>query len=261
VLYWVDIPKGLLFRYDPATGKHGTVLTAGQIGGYTVQANGALLFFMEKGAVKLWKDAELQTVIESTPGEEKTRFNDVIADPEGRVFCGTLPTDDHKGSLYRLDTDGKMRKLLEGIRCANGMGFTPDKTGFYFVDSGTREVMLFDYGARTGDLGNRRVFVQLPESLGLPDGMTVDAKGFVWVAVWGGSCLVRYARDGKEDRRIYFAAKLVSSITFGGPDYKDAYVTSAGGDNRKDNGPAAGALFRVRPGVKGLPEYLSRIRT
>lgn len=260
VLYWIDIPKGLLFRYDPATGKHGTVLTTGQIGGLTLQTDGALLLFMEKGSVKLWKDGELRTLIESTPGEEKSRFNDVIADPEGRVFCGTMPTEEHKGSLYRLDTDGKLRKLLEGFACPNGMGFTPDRTGFYFVDSRTREVMLFDYEARTGDIRNRRVFVELPESLGLPDGMTVDSKGFVWVAVWGGSCLLRFAPSGREDRRIYFAARLVSSITFGGPDCRDAYVTTAGGDNRKDNGPAAGALFRVRPGVKGLPEYQSRIR-
>ena len=259
-LYWVDIPRGLLFRYDPATGKHETVLTTGQIGGCTVQPDGALLLFMEKGAVKLWKDGELRTVIESTPGEDKTRFNDVIADPEGRVFCGTIPTEDHKGSLYRVDTDGKVRKLLEGFGCPNGMGFTPDRTGFYFIDSPTREVMLFDYDQQTGDIRNRRVFVRIPESLGVGDGMTVDAKGFVWVAVWGGSCLVRYSPGGKEDRRIYFAAKLVSSITFGGADYKDAYVTTAGGDNRKDNGPAAGTLFRVRPGVKGVPEYLSRIK-
>jgi len=260
-LYWLDIPSGRLFRYDPATGAHETVLTTGQIGGCTVQEDGSLLLFMEKGAVKLWKDGALRALIESTPGEENGRFNDVIADPQGRVFCGTLPAGSHKGSLYRLDTDGKLRKLLEGFGCANGMGFTPDREGFYFIDSPTREVMLFDYKSATGDISHRRVFVQLPESLGVPDGMTVDAKGFVWVAVWGGSCLVRYAPSGREDRRIYFTAKLVSSALFGGRDYRDLYVTSAGGDNRKDNGITAGALFRVRPGVRGVPEFLSRVRT
>lgn len=258
-LYWVDIPKGILYRYDPASGKHGIVLQTGQIGGYTLQEGGGLLLFMEKGAVRLWKDGELRTLIESTPGEENGRFNDVIADPEGRVFCGTLPADGHPGSLYRLDTDGKLRKLLEGFGCANGMGFTPERDGFYFIDSSTREVMHFDYDSRTGAITGRRVFVNLPASLGVPDGMTVDAKGFVWVAVWGGSCLVRYSPEGREERRVYFTAKLVSSVTFGGSDLRDLYVTSAGGDNRRENGPAAGALFRVRPGVRGVPELFSRV--
>ncbi len=259
-LYWIDIPKGQLFRYDPSAGKHEVALQTGQIGGFTLQEGGGLLLFMEKGAVKLWKDGSLTTVRESTPGEEDSRFNDVIADPEGRVFCGTVAGGNHQGSLYRLDTDGTIHKLLEGFGCPNGMGFTPKRDGFYFVDSPSREVMHFDYDPRTGDISGRRVFVKLPESLGVPDGMTVDAKGFVWVAVWGGSCLLRYTPDGSEDQRIYFTAKLVSSVTFAGDDWRDMYVTSAGGDNRKENGPAAGALFRVRSGVKGVPEFFSRVR-
>jgi sugar lactone lactonase YvrE len=87
----------------------------------------------------------------------------------------------------------------------------------------------------------------------------VDAKGFVWVAVWGGGCVIRYSPKGTEDRRIYFTAKLVSSAAFGGDDMMDLYVTSAGGDDKKANGPGAGALFRVRPGVKGVPEFFSAI--
>jgi D-xylono/L-arabinono-1,4-lactonase len=258
-LYWLDIPKGLLFSYDPLEGRHETALQTGQIGGCTVQPDGALLLFMEKGAVRLWQGGALRTVIESTPGEENGRFNDVIADPEGRVFCGTVRSDGSRGCLYRLDTDGRVHRLLDGFGCANGMGFTPDHAGLYFIDSPTHEVSLFDYEVKTGALSNRRVFARLPDSLGAPDGMTVDAKGFVWVAVWGGSCLLRYAPSGREDSRIYFTARLVSSVTFGGDDYRDLYVTSAGGDNRKENGPAAGALFRVRPGVRGLPEHFSRL--
>ena len=258
-LYWVDIPKGLLFRFDPAARKHEQAFHAGQIGGFTVQSDGSLLLFMDKGAVKILRQGTLHTVHEYTPGEENSRFNDVIADPEGRVFCGTLPSDGHQGSLYRMDADGKLTKLAEGFGCANGLGFTPDCKGLYFVDSQPREVYLFDYERATGSISNRRVFARLPESLGVPDGMTVDAKGFVWVAAWGGSCVVRYTPDGKEDTRIYFTGKLVSSVTFGGDDYRDMYVTTAGGDNKKDNGPGAGALFRLRPGVKGRPEHLSRI--
>jgi len=258
-LYWVDIPKGLLFAHDPSTGKHRQVLQDGVIGGFTVQADGGLLLFMEKGAVKTLKDGRLATRVEETPGEEKSRFNDVIADPAGRVFCGTMPSEGRKGSLYRMDIDGKMTRLVEGIGCSNGMGFTPDRRGLYYTDSATREISLFDYDERTGGISGRRVFVRIPESLGVPDGMTVDAKGFVWSAVWGGSCVIRFSPSGREDRRIYLTAKLASSVTFGGEDCRDMYITTAGGDNKKKNGPGAGALFRVRPGIRGAPEFLSRV--
>ena len=259
-VYWVDVPKGDLYRLDPSTGAHDKVFQAGQIGGFTVQQDGSLLLFMENGAVKLLRGGQLSTVIESLPGEEGSLFNDVIADPEGRVFCGTLPAGDHKGSLYRLDPDRKITRLLTGIGCSNGMGFTPDRKGMYYVDSAAREVYLFDYDRSTGGISGQRVFLKLPESLGTPDGLTVDAKGFMWVAVWGGGCLIRFSPEAKEERRIYFTAKLVSSVIFGGSDCKDIYVTTAGGDNRAENGPSAGSLFRFRAGIKGVPEFFSRIR-
>lgn len=259
-IYWVDIPKGQMYRYDPMTHSHEpTFRYEGQIGGCTVQADGSMLLFVDRGGVRILDHGELTTLIDSTPGEEDGRFNDVIADPRGRVFCGTLPARDHTGSLYRLETNGTLTKLFGGVTCSNGMGFTPDRLGFYFVDSATHEVALFDYEESSGDISNKRVFARLPASLGLPDGMTVDAKGYPWVAVWGGGCLVRYTPDGKEDRRVYFNAKLVASVIFGGEDYMDTYVVTAGGENKKANGPGAGALFRMRTGFKGVAEFFSRV--
>jgi D-xylono/L-arabinono-1,4-lactonase len=259
-LYWVDIYRGLLFRFDPAAGTHEQAYRReGQIGGFTIQADGSLLLFMDRGAIGVLRGDVLTPIVESVPGEENGRFNDVIADPEGRVFCGTMPADGHLGSLYRLDRDGRLTKLVEGLSCSNGMGFTPDLAGMYHVDSMVRTVSLFDYDRATGSLSNRRQFARLPESLGVPDGLTVDAKGFPWVAVWGGGCLIRFTPDGREERRVYFTAKQVSSIAFGGEDYRDAYVTTAGADKRGELGPGSGALFRLRPGVKGVPEHPSRV--
>jgi D-xylonolactonase len=260
-LCWVDIPNGILYRFDPVTGTHEASRHDGQIGGFTIQEDGSLLFFMAKGAVKLLRDGRLQTVVEGMPGEEGSRFNDVIADPEGRVFCGTLPTGNRPGSLYRLDPDRTITRVLSGIGGSNGMGFTPDGKGMYHVDSAARTISLFDYDRSSGALSRQRVFLRIPESLGIPDGMTVDARGFVWVAIWGGSCLIRYSPDAREERRIYFTATRVSSATFGGDDGKDIYVTTAGGDNKAENGPGAGSLFRLRTGIKGVPELLSRIAT
>lgn len=258
-LYWVDIPNGRIFRYDPATDTHEQCYDGEVVGGFTVQADGALLLFMKKGAVKIWREGQLTTVVDEIPEERDSQFNDVIADPAGRVFCGTMPTKDRLGRLYRLDTDGTMTKLLDEIGCSNGMGFTLDRKKMYYTDSPKLEIYLFDYDGATGAITNQRVFVRTLEDEGVPDGMTVDAEGYVWSARWDGNCLVRYAPDGTEDRRIQFPAKKVSSVIFGGEDYMDIYVTTAGGDKKETDGPDAGALFRVNLGIRGVPEFRSRV--
>jgi D-xylonolactonase len=260
-VYWVDIPQGRLFRYDPASGKHEQVFEADRaIGGFTFQDDGAILLFMERGAVKILRDGELETILEEIPDERESRFNDVFADPEGRVYCGTMPTPQRPGRLYRLDPDRTLTLLLEGIGCSNGMGLTLDRKQLYYTDTTARDIYLFDYDQGTGAITNQRVFVNSSHEDGMPDGMTVDAKGNVWSARWDGYRLTQYSPDGRELQRIQFPAKKVSSVIFGGPDYTDMYVTTAGGNNKEENGAAAGALFRLRLGVQGLPEYPSRIR-
>jgi sugar lactone lactonase YvrE len=259
-VYWVDIPTGRLFRYTPATGEHEQCFESPDaLGGFTIQEDGALLLFMARGAVKLWGDGELTTVIDEIPDEVTTRFNDVIADPEGRVFCGTTPTQSRLGRLYRLDPDRTLTKLLDGIGVSNGMGFTPDLRHLYYTDSPTRNIYIFDYDRATGNISNQRVFVQTPEGEGVPDGMTVDADGYVWSARWDGGVLVRYTPDGVEEWRIAFPAKKVSSVTFGGLDYTDIYVTTAGGDQKATEGQGAGALFHLRLGIQGKAEFRSKI--
>ena len=264
-LYWLDIPNGELLRYDPATDEHERCYEADAIGGFTIQKDGSLLLFEDAGKVEIWRDGTTETVIEEIPEERDTRFNDVIADPEGRVFCGTMPSDDHLGGLYRLDPDGTITKVLDGLQIPNGMGFTPNRSGFYFNETEAESVYRFEYDAGTGEISNRDVFVDTTDEEGSPDGMTVDADGYVWTAYWNGGCLVRYTPDGEEDRRIDFPARKVSCVTFGGKGYEDAYVTTALGPgegeprSREEEGDGAGALFRFSPGVAGRPEFRSDV--
>ena len=105
-LYWTDIETGRMFRYDPASRKHEQFYSGEVVGGFTIQADGALLLFMARGAIALWRDGKLSYVVKEIPEERKSRFNDVIADPAGRVFCGTMSTKERSGRLYRLNTDG-----------------------------------------------------------------------------------------------------------------------------------------------------------
>jgi D-xylonolactonase len=130
----------------------------------------------------------------------------------------------------------------------------------YYTDSPKQAIYRFDYEEQTGEISNRRVFIEIPASLGQPDGMTVDSEGYLWSAIWDGSCLIRFSPEGKEVLRLTFPAKKVSSVIFGGPEYEDVFVTTAGGENRAEEGPGAGAVFHFRPGVRGAPEFRSRIK-
>ena len=258
-VYWADIPKGRIFRYDPASGEHGKVFEGGEVGGFTIQSDGSLLLFMDRGAVASLRDGNLEYHIREIERERETRFNDVIADPAGRVFCGTMPSSDHLGSLYRLDVDGSITRVLGDIGISNGMGFTPDARQMYYTDSPSHNIYVFDYDIDTGELTNQRVFVNTGENDGIPDGMTVDAEGYVWSARWDGSSLVRYSPSGEQVDRVWFPARKVSSVIFGGEDYTDMYVTMAGGEDKRGEGPGAGCLYRLNLGARGKPEYVSKI--
>ena len=267
-LYWVDIAKGQIFHYDPATGEHGLFYEAEQmVGGFTFQEDGALLLFMEKGAVAVLRAGELDYLIDGVPAEDENRFNDVIADPAGRVFCGTMPLDSRRaieggerfGTLYRLDTDGSITPLFGECGIANGMGFTADQRNMYYTDSMDYTIYVFDYDQRTGEIANKRPFVETGAESGAPDGMTIDAEGHLWSARAGGSALYRYTPEGIEERSIPFPTKLVSSVGFGGVDLTDIYCTTIGEGNTAEHGPGAGALFRLQLGIKGVPEFYSRV--
>jgi D-xylonolactonase len=268
VVYWVDIPNGDLFRYDPVPDDHERVLGYdGAIGGFTMQEGGELLLFCDRGRVQPWdRESGLgEPVVESTDGEEDSRFNDVIADPRGRVFAGTMPSGGAGGTLYRLDTDGSLATVETDVGISNGMGFTPDRHGLYHTETEADAIYEYDYDQATGEVSNRRVFVDTSDVEGSPDGMTVDAEGCVWSAFWNGGRLARYDPEGTELKRVEFPARKVSSVTFGGPDYDTAYVTTALGPGegdaggRESEGAGAGALFATDLGVCGVPEFRSRI--
>lgn len=280
-LYWVDIPDGELYRYeapvdstdDPAAdltlGSDESVLSIdGAIGGFTIQESGALLLFCDGGAIRPWsRDGGLgEPIVEEIPAERDSRFNDVVADPRGRVLGGTMPSPNGEpGALYRLDVDGTLATALGKAALPNGLGFTPDRRHCYFTETQAGRIDRFRYDQATGALTDRETFLDTSDVSGHPDGLTVDAEGCVWSAFWDGGRIARYSPDGTELRRVEFPAKKVSSISFGGPNYDTAFVTTALGPGegpagtRDEEGDGAGAVFAVDLGVKGVPEFRSRI--
>ncbi|MEY7848503.1 SMP-30/gluconolactonase/LRE family protein [Natrarchaeobius sp. A-rgal3] len=260
-LYWVDIPAGELYRYDPGRDEYELAYeTDGTpLGGYTIEEDGALLLFTHGTVSRLEPgDDVAEPVVEI---DAETRFNDVVADPEGRVFCGTMPGDDELGDLYRLESDGTASVVVDNVDIPNGMGFSRDLETFYFTESEAHTVYAFDYDRETGALSNERSFLETTEGDGVPDGMTVDADDHVWSARWGGGRVVRHDPDGREVDAVELPARKVSSVAFGGPTYEDLYLTTALTDgDRAEEGDGAGAVFRVPDvGVSGVPEFRSRI--
>jgi D-xylono/L-arabinono-1,4-lactonase len=260
-VYWTDIPGARIYRFDPATDETTVAYSGDIVGGFTLQADGSLLLFGAGGKISQLRHGEVAVALRSIPAEQNTRFNDVIADPAGRVFCGTMPTKERSGRLYRLGHDLTLAEVVSGVGISNGLGFSPDHKTLYYTDSDpAREIYEFDYSEDTGEIGNRRVFAKVSEGNAVPDGLTVDAEGRIWSARWDGGCVVRYSPDGREVGRLHVpGAVKVSNITFGGEGYLDMYITTAGGDDRGANGTDAGALFRARTGVRGVPEFRSRI--
>jgi len=187
--------------------------------------------------------------------DPSTRMNDGKVDPAGRFWAGTMARDERPGagSLYRFDADGSVTRHLGGLTISNGLDWTADGRTMYFVDSPTQRIDAISFDAAAGALGERRPFAAVDPSLGLPDGLTVDADDHVWVAVWGGWCVLHLDPSGREVGRLAVPAAQPSSVAFGGPDLGDLFITTAteGLQVPDPSQPDAGSLFVCRPGPQG----------
>lgn len=184
----------------------------------------------------------------------QVRMNEGGCDPDGRFYCGSMAYDQHAGagSLYRLDPDGTTTVVVSGVTISNGLEWSPDGSRAYYNDTPTGRVDVFDYDRDTG-LTARRPFVAIPEDAGHPDGLTVDADGGVWVALYGGGAVHRYSPEGRLDEVIEVAARNVTACTLGGADLDQLYVTTSREGLEDDEEPIAGSLFRAAVGVRGRP--------
>lgn len=190
---------------------------------------------------ELWTDADV-------------RMNDGGCDPQGRFYCGTttLAGIPGKGSLYRLDPDGRVSVVVPGVTVSNGLGWSPDGATAYYVDSDTQRVDAFDYEPQRV-LSARRPLVRIDAAAGIPDGLTVDADGHLWLALFGGGAIRRYTPDGRLDGTVELPVTRVTACTFGGPRLDQLYITTSRLGLDHEGEPEAGAVFRADVGVAGLP--------
>ena len=251
-LYWTDIPAHRVHRMT-GDGTH-TEWDAGLPVGAVVPRAGGGLVLAAKGGFMAMDPAtgDLSMLAAVEPGIPGNRMNDGACDRAGRFFAGTMAEDESPGAgaLYLLAADHHVTRLVTGVGISNGIGWSPDDRHMYYIDSLTYRVDLFDYEPGTGAIGNRRTFVSLGAGGVVPDGMTVDSEGGVWVAVWGGSEIRRYAPDGRLDLNVAVPADNVTCCAFGGPDLRTLYITTAAGPGR-----SAGALFSCQVAVAGQPAH------
>lgn len=270
-LYWTDC-VGLKFqRLDPASGRCEVLRTGLEIYGFRRNLPGGWVFTNTRG-VWTWDGVGDPQLIADQADGTRLQLNDCTADAVGRVLTGSFfydPTAEYEpGRLIRIDLDGTATVLDEGFDLSNGLGFSPDGRTLYFTDSVARRVFAYDYDVRAGSAQNRRVFVQIPREEGIPDGLAVDAEGFVWSAQWYGGCVVRYDPDGTVERRICVPAKQTSSAAFGGPELDQLFVTTAAKSEPMpvmppgydpDSGIIGGSLYRISTGVRGMPQGAANI--
>ncbi len=256
-LYFVDATAPAIHRLE-GDGTFRTWPLPAPIGSFAFRAKGGAVLALGPGfALFDFATGRLDWIARPEADQPENRFNDGAVDPAGRFWAGSMhaTTREATASLYRLDADRRVTRVLDGIRVANGIGWSPDGRTLYFTDSPTRCIFAFDVDA-TGAVSRRRVFARLADDAGYPDGLTVDAEGCVWSAHWRGARISRYRPDGGLERAIAMPVDRPTSLAFGGSDLGTLYITSARAGlsaEARTEQPLAGALFACRPGVRGLP--------
>jgi sugar lactone lactonase YvrE len=257
-LVWVDILPGVVHVVDPSSGSRILHVLGSPVGAVAPRAGGGWVAAVERGFLLL--DANWQpergviTVSGQGPG---TRFNDGGCDPGGRFWAGTLSYDGtaEVAALYRLDPDGSVHTVLSGVTNSNGIAWSPDGAQLYYVDTGRGSIDRLELDRGTGKVVDRHTIVNVPHSEGLPDGLTVDAAGSLWLALWGGACARSYAPDGQLLQVLELPVDLVTSLAFGGPDLHELFITTAREGQTPEQAaaqPLAGSVFRWRAEVPGL---------
>jgi sugar lactone lactonase YvrE len=257
-LYMVDIGSAeLLCLHENRV--ESLRVSPGRISAVFLTETTRLLCATDEGLVSLdTQSKECELIGEIERGWPGNRTNDGKCDPSGRPWIGTMDASEsrYSGALYRMDRGASATRMLDGIGVSNGLDWSPDAKILYYTDSMRRLIWRFPFDRQTGALGAKELFVTVPEDQGCPDGLAVDSQGFIWSAHWDGWRITRYDPQGAIDRVLWLPVPRVTSLCFGGADYRTMFITSAriglSIDALKD-APLSGALFTYEPGVAGRP--------
>jgi sugar lactone lactonase YvrE len=265
-LYWIDIQEKEIHRLHPGSSTHETFKLPDIVTSIALRASGGLALTLKRNFAFFDPDTQDLTLgpeVESEGKDQRfknNRFNDGKCDFQGRYFSGTMNSkdwDQPSGHLFCYEKDKAPRAVLSEVICSNGMGWSPDGKTMYHSESFRYAIFAYDFDTATGNLSNRRLFAEIDrKSGGFPDGMSIDSDGFVWSNIVGIGEIHRFDPQGRVERKIRFPVSRATDCTFGGPELKTLYVTSARETLTKDQlqkEPLAGSLFSIECEVSGLP--------
>lgn len=264
LLIWVDVYGQAVHRFDHSTGQPaGLWRYPDTVGNAAPRASGGLALALGAAVALTDKVGTIESRIE-LPGEpESHRANDGAVDPRGRLFQGTVSPAEPESpvaALHRVDGDGTARRVVDGVMISNGIGWSPDEATMYYIDTPTLRVDRFDYDPDTGEIEGRRPFIAFDGRTGAPDGMTVDADGCLWVAMYGGYQVQRFSPHGEQLETVVTpASPKTTCCCFGGPDLDTLYITTGRGalaGVSTEGEPNAGALFAADVDAVGVPANL-----
>jgi sugar lactone lactonase YvrE len=258
-LLWVDILGRAVHRFDPATGRDELRPAPDLVSLALPRAAGGVVVGLPDG-LHLLEDGVFAPLLPVEADLPANRTNDAACDPQGRLWLGTMALDERSptAALYRIDADLSLTTVLSGTTISNGLGWSPARDRFYFIDSPTMRIDVFDYDDASGEVEHRRELARVQVENAGPDGLAVDAEGCLWVALHGGFGLQRYAPDGALIGYVQLPVAKLTSCCFAGDGLKELYVTTRRQSlsaRELAEQPLAGALLRLDPGVAGLPTY------
>jgi sugar lactone lactonase YvrE len=255
-LYWVDVLEKRIY-----TGSKLFLQLDELVSCLAPRKDGGLVIAQRFGFWTFDPETNKLFTLASPKGEpSNNRFNDGKCDPRGRFVAGTMDHSEQEasGSLYSLSPEGRIKKLLKDVRISNGLAWSPDCKTMYYIDTPTRQVRAFEYDIDSGQIANPRALIRFEDTFGWPDGMTTDAKGNLWIAMWGGARVTQWNPKGILMEQFGIPALNPTSCVFGGPDLNELYITTArvGMDAAAlKKYPQAGGVFRMQTNVTGMPTY------
>jgi sugar lactone lactonase YvrE len=265
-LYWVDIEGKQFHIYDPLTGRNKSYDTGKKVGTVVPLEDDTVLLALHDGIAALnTATGEITYRLETDIHQEHNRrFNDGKCDPHGRFWVGTLSMDGVRGvsSLYCIDSNFDIQEKITGVSISNGIIWSLDGNLMYYIDTPTQQIIQYDFDTHSGQIGNKKVIIEIAEEMGSPDGMTIDADGMLWIALWDGFAVVQYdPASGALLQTVNVAAPKVTSCAFGGKNLETLYITTARvemTDDELEKYPLSGGVFSVKVNARGIPAHLFR---
>ncbi|MEH2242518.1 SMP-30/gluconolactonase/LRE family protein [Nostoc sp.] len=260
LLYWVDVYNHRVHQFHPATGKNSFFDVGDVVGAIATAGADRLIMALRHHLAFLNTQTGVVTpILEIEADLLNNRFNDGKCDSQGRFWFGSMCSlEKPQASLYRYDNDGSLQVMETELTLSNGLGWSPDEKTFYLTDSPHKKIYVYDFNSVTGNISNRRIFVDLTNESFYPDGLTIDSEGHIWSAMWDGWCVIRFNAKGEEILRIKLPVQLPTSCTFGGEDLQTLYITTASvglSQAEIEKSFYSGDLFALQTDVTGLPTY------